>query len=250
MKRTFAAFALLALIAGQGCRADEKSEGTSKPNPATPSNDELPPLLFNDKTPDLLITWIDEKGDFSVVQKVADVPREARQAVRVVQVGREEGTGKLVYVADLNETTPEGNYRVKTMSRAAWDELGASRRKARLEALAPSSAPPPSSSVAGAAPPKLGANSAAKVNVIIYGASWCKPCHDAAAYLRARSINVTEKDIDDSDAARSEMQRKLERAGLGGAQIPVIDVMGQILIGYSPRALDRAIEAARASKPL
>jgi glutaredoxin len=88
------------------------------------------------------------------------------------------------------------------------------------------------------------------VVVVIYGASWCKPCHDAAAYLRARGVNVIQKDIDESDAARSEMQRKLERAGLSGSQIPVIDVMGQILIGYSPRALDRALEAAHASKPL
>ena len=84
----------------------------------------------------------------------------------------------------------------------------------------------------------------------IYGASWCKPCHEAQAYLKARGVAVNFKDIDDSDAARSEMQGKLQRAGLGGASIPVIDVMGQILIGYSPRALDRALESARASKPL
>jgi glutaredoxin len=164
-------------------------------------------------------------------------------------VEREEGTGKLVYVANLSETTPEGNYRVKTMTRAAWDELGASRRKARLEALAPSSVPAPSAS-ASPDSPKAAGNPNAKVSVIIYGASWCKPCHEAAAYLKARSVRVIEKDIDDSDAARSEMQKKLERAGLGGAQIPVIDVMGQILIGYSPRALDRALEAARNAKPL
>ena len=47
--------------------------------------------------------------------------------------------GKLVYVANLNETTPDGSYRVKTMTRARLvrDELGLSHRKSRLEALAP-----------------------------------------------------------------------------------------------------------------
>jgi len=248
--RRWTGVALIAVLAlGQACKGEEKTAGAAKADPAAPASSTLPPFTFGDNTPNLLLTWIDDKGDFHVVQKPADVPKEARKAVRVVQVEREEGTGKLVYVADLTETTPEGDYRVKTMTRAAWDELGAARRKARLEALAPSSVPAPSSSVA-AAPPKSGASPLGKVTVIIYGASWCKPCHEAAAYLKARSVNVIEKDIDESDAARSEMQRKLERAGLGGAQIPVIDVMGQILIGYSPRALDRAIEAARASKPL
>jgi hypothetical protein len=46
------------------------------------------------------------------------------------------------------------------------------------------------------------------------------------------------------------MKRKLERAGMPGASIPVIDVMGRILIGFSPSALDRALEAARTTKPL
>jgi glutaredoxin len=237
------------LLAMQACRNEEPSGGEAQANPAAPASNTLPPFTFGDSTPNLLLTWIDDKGDFQVVQKPADVPKEARGAVRVVQVEREEGTGKLVYVANLSETTPEGNYRVKTMTRAAWDELGASRRKARLEALAPSSVPAPSAS-APPASPKAAGNPNAKVSVIIYGASWCKPCHEAAAYLKARSVRVIEKDIDDSDAARSEMQKKLERAGLGGAQIPVIDVMGQILIGYSPRALDRALEAARNAKPL
>ncbi len=249
--RRIAALLFAALLASQACKNEQKSEGAAKPDPATPSDNSLPPFDFNANTPDLLITWINDKGDFLVVQKPADVPQEARKTVRVVQVGREEGTGKLVYVADLTETSPEGNYRIKTMTRAAWDELGASRRKARLEALAPSSQPAPSSSAAAAsASPKAAQNALGKLSVIIYGASWCKPCHDAAAYLRARGVTVIDKDIDESDAAKSEMQRKLERAGLAGAQIPVIDVMGQILIGYSPRALDRALEAARASKPL
>ena len=31
--------------------------------------------------------------------------------------------------------------------------------------------------------------------VIIYGAEWCGPCHQAAAYLRQRGIQFVEKDI-------------------------------------------------------
>ncbi|HVJ20244.1 MAG TPA: glutaredoxin domain-containing protein [Polyangiaceae bacterium] len=249
MRRQLVVALLLALCTAQACRHEEKTDVATKANPAAPSDNTLPPFTFGEATPNLLITWIDDKGDFHVVQKPSAVPQDARKTVRVVQVERDEGTGKLVYVSNLTETTPDGNFRTTTMARTTWDEMGASKRKARLEALAPSSLPVPSGSTSAAPSPKAAAP-LGKVTVILYGASWCKPCHDAEAYLKARGANVIHKDIDESDAARSEMQRKLERAGMGGASIPVIDVMGQILIGYSPRALDRALEAARASKPL
>ncbi|HEX6277316.1 MAG TPA: glutaredoxin domain-containing protein [Polyangiaceae bacterium] len=245
-------FVLLFVLAGvTSCRSSsspEKTDGT-KPASAAPRSNELPPLSVKADTPNLLLTWIDAQGDFHVVQKTSEVPAEGRKQVRVVAIDKEAGTGELVYVADLNETAPDGSYRLKTLTRAQWDELGASRRKARLEALAPSAAPPPSAS-APPVPGQKGGAGASKVVAVIYGASWCKPCHQAADYLKGRGVTVVEKDIEQSEAAQAEMRQKLERAGRGGASIPVIDVMGQILIGYSPSALDRAIQAAQAAKPL
>jgi hypothetical protein len=46
------------------------------------------------------------------------------------------------------------------------------------------------------------------------------------------------------------MRQKLARAGRSGSSIPVIDLMGQIMVGFSPMAIDQAIEAARSAKPL
>jgi len=239
------------VIACVACRSSDKSDSQAKPASAAPRSNELPPLSVKADTPNLLLTWIDPQGDFHVVQKPADVPSDARKQVRVVVTDREAGTGDLVYVADLNETGADGSYRLKTVTRAQWDELGASRRKSRLEALAPSAVPPPEAS-APAAPGAPGAPKGppSKVVAVIYGASWCKPCHQAADYLKGRGVTVVQKDIEESEAANAEMRSKLERAGRGGASIPVIDVMGQILIGYSPSALDRAIQAAQAAKPL
>src|SRR5262245_45407926 len=185
---------VVALLACTSCRTSEKTD-PSKPASATPRSNELPPLSVKADTPNLLLTWIDPQGDFHVVQKPAEVPNEARKQVRVVVVDREAGTGELVYVADLNETAPDGSYRLKTFTLAQWDELGASRRKARLEALAPSAVPPPTASVpSGPGAPK-GAPS--KVVAVIYGASWCKPCHQAADYLKGRGVTVVQKDIEE-----------------------------------------------------
>ena len=241
---------LLALgMALGGCRK-QATPPPSDDTGAVPKPTELPPLELKEDTANLLLTWIDDKGDFHVVQKPADVPKEGRDQVRVVVTTREEGTGKLVYVSNLNEVTPTGAYRVKTMTRAAWDELGASKRKARLEALAPSAVPVPAES---AAPGTTNAGKkalASGISATIYGASWCKPCHDTAKYLKQRGVTVVDKDIDENPVAAAEMRQKLQRAGRSGSSIPVIDLMGQILVGFSPMALDQAIEAARTAKPL
>jgi glutaredoxin len=238
--------ALLLMLLGGTSACQKRAQRDQGTDSAAPKASALPPLAIRPDSANLLLTWIDDKGDFHVVDKPVDVPSEAKQTVRVVVTDKEAGTGDQVYVANLNETTPEGSYRVTTMSRAAWDELGAGRRKARLEALAPSSATPPTPSAPASAGLPVG--DAKGVVVIVYGAEWCKPCHDAEAYLRKRGVKVVKKDIEENQAAASEMKRKLERAGMGGASIPVIDVMGRILVGFSPSALDRAVEAARGTK--
>ena len=231
----------LVLLSGTGC--GRQSERDSRESASTPETNELPPLELDDKSPNLLLTWVDAKGDFHVVQKISDVPDEGKDRVRVVQTTREEGTGRLVYVADLRTKNSAGKYEVKTMTRAEWDEVGAERRKERLEALAPgasaSSAPAQQKVAKG------------ELSVVVYGAEWCRPCHDAERYLKKRGVNVELKDIEKDNLARAELQQKLKRANLPGtAQIPIIDVGGQLLVGFSPSALDRALERVDAAETL
>ena len=240
--------AVLALTTACKEATEEAAPGEGEKASAAPKTGELPAMSIKKDTPNLLLTWVDEKGDFHVVQKVDAVPPEGQKTVRVVLVGREEGTGELVYVADLSETSPDGSYRLKTMSRSAWDEIGAGRRKARLEALAPSAPPPPSAAPVASSAKQKSPDS--RIVAIIYGADWCKPCHAAGDYLKARGITVIHKDIEESEAAQAEMNQKLARAGRGGASIPVIDIMGQLLVGFSPSALDQALQNARNSKAL
>lgn len=245
-KLVWLALILLSLVGCQG-----KSGGGQDETGARPTTSDLPPLTLKDDTGDLLLTWIDDKGDFHVVQKIADVPEKARKEVRVVVTTRTEGTGRLVYVANLEKKGPDGSYPVTSITRAAWDEKGASKRKARVEALAPSAvaAAPSGSAAGGGEEPPVGAKPG-QVVAIIYGAEWCKPCHDAARYLKQRGVHVIHKDIEENEVAAREMKEKLARAHKPSASIPVIDVMGEILVGFSPRALERAIETAQNEKTL
>jgi glutaredoxin len=243
MLRTWLTMLLLAtaLLASTGC--GRQSDQDDHESAATPTTNELPPLDLTDDTPNLLLTWVDAKGDFHVVQQVGDVPEAGRERVRVVQTNREAGTGQLVYVADLRTKTADGKYPVQTLTRAQWDEIGAERRKQRLEALAPSA-----SASAPAPPPKI---KPGELVVVVYGADWCKPCHDAERYLKRRGVDVRLKNIEEDAVARAELQGKLKRANLPGtAQIPIIDVGGQLLVGFSPSALDRALKRVEAGEIL
>jgi glutaredoxin len=119
-------------------------------------------------------------------------------------------------------------YPVRTMSRTEFEKLAVERRQKNGAVLTPKGA--------DSAPP-----GAARPTVIIYGASWCGPCHQAAAYLKRRGVPFIEKDIEEDHGAAREMQAKLASAGMRGGSIPVMDVRGKLLIGFDERAVDRAL---------
>jgi glutaredoxin len=203
----------------------------------------LPELVVRDDSQNLLLTWVGDDGDFHVVEKVDAVPAGHRKQVRVVSTAEAAGTSALVYVADLEERRSDGTYAVTTLPRAEWEKLGADRRKTRLEALAPGHTPPAAEPAQPGTPTP--AETSAAISAIVYGADWCKPCHDAERYLKSLGVSVTKKNIEESRAAQAEMQEKLARVNRHGAGIPVIDVMGKIFVGYSPGPLKQAVDAAR-----
>ena len=192
----------------------------------------LPQLTLRDDTPDLWLTWVDDKGETHTAIHPADVPDAGREHVRVVLGDREDGTRSVFYVADLTKTSATGGYVVTTVPRRAWEDDIAKRRDAFLATVAP----PPAPTGAASAGPTTTEAAPGGVMVIIYGASWCGACHEAANYLKSKHIPYVLKDIEAMPSAAAEMQEKLARAGRRGGSIPVIDVGGQILVGFAPAA--------------
>ncbi|MBI4705571.1 MAG: NrdH-redoxin [Deltaproteobacteria bacterium] len=232
---------VLAALAGPAACSEKKSDDGTSPELV----EKLPAIELGDKTPNLLLTWIDEQGGTHTEVSLAAVPEAGRKHVRVVVTDRPEGQGQALYVADLSAKRPDGTYPVATMARSKWESLIAERRAAYLAKHAPPPRPPPPGSAGAGPPPEGTAAAVAGLVAIIYGAPWCQPCHMAAAHLRKRGVVVIEKNIESDPAARAEMERKLERAGKRGAAIPIVDVGGAIIVGYSAAALDQAIARAR-----
>ena len=52
------------------------------------------------------VSWIDDKGEFHVEQKSADVPAAGRDAVKVRDPARDPLSGNRIFVADLRAATP------------------------------------------------------------------------------------------------------------------------------------------------
>lgn len=192
-----------------------------------------------------LLTWIDDKGDFHVETRVADVPLMGRDTVRVVDPDKDEGThADRIFVADLRQPRADGSFPVRTMTRADFEAIAVARREKTGPTLA-SAAPQEPSPSSSAGPAAQGTEKpSAQPAVIIYGAEWCGACHDAARFLRSKGIAFVEKDVEKDPAAAKEMQQKLAKNGLRSGSIPVIDVRGRVMVGFSAPEIENALGQA------
>ncbi len=73
-------------------------------------------------------------------------------------------------------------------------------------------------------------------SIIIYSTPSCPYCKQAKAYLAERNIPFTDVDVA-ADAAQA--QEMIQKSGQMG--VPVIDVDGEIIIGFNKGALDKAL---------
>lgn len=75
--------------------------------------------------------------------------------------------------------------------------------------------------------------------VIIYGAEWCAFCHMAMHYLDDKKITYKYIDIEEKPEYAQEAVAKSGQRG-----IPVIDIDGQIIVGFDKPAIDKALKLA------
>jgi glutaredoxin len=257
LARTTARASLVMALLAFALAGCPKNKGATGDGGSSSESAEGSPIVLKPDSAGLLLTWIDDKGDFHVEQTVADVPLMGKDPVRVVDPNREEGTASdRIFLADLRTLRADGTYAVRIAKRADFDAVALARRQEKgptLANAAPSSSAPPGQGdgTQGAGQPDPGAggdrpdpNAAARPAVIVYGASWCGPCHEAQAYLKRKGIAYVYKDIEQDSSAGREMQQKLEKSGRRGGSIPVLDVRGKILVGFNARQVDDALGRA------
>ena len=71
----------------------------------------------------------------------------------------------------------------------------------------------------------------------IYSTSWCPACIKVKKYLNLKGINFKEINVADNHEDRNEVFEVS-----GQRTVPVIDINGEIVVGFDKGAIDRAIE--------
>ncbi|HET7320098.1 MAG TPA: glutaredoxin domain-containing protein [Candidatus Saccharimonadales bacterium] len=72
--------------------------------------------------------------------------------------------------------------------------------------------------------------------VTIYSATWCAFCHAAKQYLDKLGVKYTDKDVESDPQAGVEAVTKSGQRG-----IPVLDIGGDIIIGFDRPRIDAAL---------
>jgi glutaredoxin len=80
---------------------------------------------------------------------------------------------------------------------------------------------------------------ASDAQVVVYVTEWCPHCRRARQWLRAEGVSFVELDVD-ADPRAARMLRQLNP--MGG--VPTFDVDGEVLVGFAPGLLRRALQRA------
>jgi glutaredoxin len=184
-------------------------------NPALP-----PEIEITKDRKDLLFSFMDNDGKLRDVSSIDKVPEDRRKQVLVRDLSKrpeEVKADQFVYVADLT-AAEGGRYRYAVVSRYSFD-----KRLLDLEG----------------AVEDLGDGGTVLRDVVVYGTSWCGACAQARSWLRERGIPFLDKDVEKDDKAQAELARKAKRAGISPSGVPVIDVRGNLMVGFDPVRIEQ-----------
>lgn len=74
-------------------------------------------------------------------------------------------------------------------------------------------------------------------NVTVYSTPTCPYCHQAKRYLTEKGVQFADKDVATDLQARDDMVKKSGQLG-----VPVIDVDGNIIVGFNRPKLDELLK--------
>jgi glutaredoxin 3 len=74
-------------------------------------------------------------------------------------------------------------------------------------------------------------------NVTVYSTPSCPWCHKAKDFLKEHEIKFEDKDVSEDEAARNAM---VEKSGQMG--VPVLDIDGNIIVGFDQDAIKKALK--------
>jgi glutaredoxin 3 len=78
------------------------------------------------------------------------------------------------------------------------------------------------------------------MSVQVYSTPTCPYCTMVKGFLKSKQVPFEDYDVSSDERRAQEMIRKSGQMG-----VPVTDVDGQIIVGFSPAQLERALKAGK-----
>ncbi|MCX7945037.1 MAG: hypothetical protein N2746_11075 [Deltaproteobacteria bacterium] len=183
-----------------------------------------PEIDVSKENKNLVFSYIDKNGNLKDTQNMDEIPEESRRQVIVFDTSippEKRLSHKIIYIADLTKPDSSGKFKYNIASRYEFES-------ALREGFRPQI--------------NKGNHIQDKSSITIYTTSWCGVCSQLRRYLRSKGVNYIEKDIEKDEVAREEMIAKLRASGLKGSGVPVIDLYGEIIVGFNKELLDSKIK--------
>lgn len=199
-------------------------------------------MEINENTPNILYTYMNDKGEYLTVEKSEDVPDPYRNDVIIINLNlppEARQSDVKVLVADL-ETRDGLGFKLRLEDRAGFENKLKMKRKWHISPMRK----PMEMPKAGSIPPQILDN---RDEVILYGASWCGYCKQAKKYLDKKGVKFKVEDIEKNEQAAMEMQQKCMAAKIQCNGVPVIDFKGVIIPGFDRATVDKLITQDRAN---
>ncbi|MEZ4385678.1 MAG: glutaredoxin family protein [Nannocystaceae bacterium] len=174
----------------------------------------------------VVLTYAGPRGVFTDTAKVDAVPEEAQGMVRVTFLEGPEPPAGQVWVANLRSPGGDGDWALQTVPRDLFEELAVGQGMASTVEI-PAGIEPPE------AKPSEG--------VIVYKTEWCGVCKKLTAYLDRKGVSYVAKDIEKDPAAAGELQAKAKEKGIQTGSVPVIDVGGELMVGFDRARLEKLL---------
>jgi len=74
------------------------------------------------------------------------------------------------------------------------------------------------------------------MQVTVFGAEWCPPCHAVKAYLKSRNVSYGYVNVDEQPEKGREIAMKT-----GWTAIPIIHIGDEYILGYDRGKIDGAL---------
>lgn len=186
----------------------------------------LPSVSITRGRVDLVFSWVDADGKYHDVTRVEDIPAARRKQVLVRDLSKrpdEVRADEFLVIADLTAESDAG-FPFAVVSRYAFDRTLKDR------------------ALTGDLELSEDADGGERPGVILYATSWCGACAAARDWLTARGVRYLEKDVEKDARAQAELMLKARRAGLAVNGVPVLEVRGQLMLGFDAARLEQLLK--------